>query len=188
MFTYAVASDWLARSRCRDIKLPAIEATERRQVTPEDVASAAEAMRPRYASMVWLGALLGLCWGEVAGLKVGNLDILRGMLLVTEQRPAHGPPGPPKVKGWPPAAEPPGGPGGAAFSAPGGNRSDSCRRRQTRFHDSRRFPARLFQLEAARMGAAVERSGLCGTGFHDCRLPPTRDRLSAGIASLMGPP
>jgi integrase len=39
---------------------------------------------------------LGLRWGEVAGLRVGDLDLLKGALRVSEQRPAHGPPGPPK--------------------------------------------------------------------------------------------
>lgn len=43
-------------------------------------------------------ALLGLRWGEVAGLRVDDLDLLAGTLRVTQQRPAHGPVGPPKSK------------------------------------------------------------------------------------------
>jgi integrase len=63
IFAYAVASDWLARSPCRDIKLPAIETTERRQITPEEVSGIAGAVGTHYAPMVWLGALWG-CTGE----------------------------------------------------------------------------------------------------------------------------
>jgi integrase len=98
MFGYAVASDWLARSPCRDIKLPAIEPVVRRQLSPEDVEAIATAVGSRYAPLVWTGALLGLRWGEVAGLRVGDLDLLRGTLKVSEQRPAHGPPGAPKSR------------------------------------------------------------------------------------------
>ncbi len=35
--------------------------------------------------MVWLGAVLGLRWGEVAGLTVGDIDFLRGEVIVTRQ-------------------------------------------------------------------------------------------------------
>jgi hypothetical protein len=35
--------------------------------------------------MVWVGAVLGLRWAEVAGLTVGSLDLLRNSLTVTEQ-------------------------------------------------------------------------------------------------------
>jgi integrase len=42
--------------------------------------------------MVWVGALLGLRWGEVAALRVGKLDLLGGTLAVTETvtRDEHG--------------------------------------------------------------------------------------------------
>jgi integrase len=35
--------------------------------------------------MVWLGAVLGLRWGEVAGLTVDRIDFLRGSIAVTRQ-------------------------------------------------------------------------------------------------------
>ena len=96
MFAYAADSDWLVRSPCRRIKLPAIPPGNRLQLTPEDVEAIANAVGVRYAPMVWCGAALGLRWGEVAGLRVGDLDLLKGILRVAEQRPAHGPAGPPK--------------------------------------------------------------------------------------------
>ena len=38
-----------------------------------------------YAAMAYLGAMLGLRWGETAGLRVGRLDLLAGTLMVAEQ-------------------------------------------------------------------------------------------------------
>ncbi len=64
VFAYAIAADWLARSPCRNIKLPSVASTRRRHLTPEHVAALAEAMDPRYRAMVWLGAVLGWRWEE----------------------------------------------------------------------------------------------------------------------------
>lgn len=35
--------------------------------------------------MIWLGAVLGLRWGGVAGLRVGHVDLLRGTVTIAEQ-------------------------------------------------------------------------------------------------------
>jgi integrase len=96
LFAYAVASDWLARSPCRNIDLPRVETLRRPTVAPDDVAAIAEKIDARYSPMVWLGAVLGLRWGEVAGLSVANLDLLRGTLTVTEQLGRDRQLGPPK--------------------------------------------------------------------------------------------
>ncbi len=85
LFAYAVRSDWLARTPCRGVKLPAVTATRRRALEPEDIIRLAEAIDPRYEAMVWVGAVLGLRWAEVAGLTVGSLDLLRNSLTVVEQ-------------------------------------------------------------------------------------------------------
>lgn len=98
MFAYAVGSDWLARSPCRRIKQPALRPVVRPQLLPEDVDAIATAVGSRYSTIVWCGALLGLRWGEVAGLRVGDLDLLGSTLRISQQRPAHGPAGPPKSK------------------------------------------------------------------------------------------
>lgn len=99
IFSYAVAGDLLVRTPCRNVKLPAVAKQDRHQLTPDDVARVAEAVGPEYGAMVYLGAVLGLRWGEVAGLRVGRLDQLRGTLAVEEQivrgekgRPGVGPP------------------------------------------------------------------------------------------------
>jgi integrase len=100
MFAYAVKARLIPRSPCHDVNLPRVARRDARIVTPEDAVTLAGAMDERYAPMVWIGALLGLRWGEVAGLRVGRLDLLARTLTVAEQvtRDEHGRPvtGPPK--------------------------------------------------------------------------------------------
>jgi integrase len=84
MFGYSVRNDWLARNPCRNIKLPAVDATRRFDLTPEDVQRIAGHIPPEYVPMVWLGAALGLRWSEVAGLRVGRLDLSAGRITVAE--------------------------------------------------------------------------------------------------------
>ncbi len=161
MFAYAVASDWLGRSPCRGINLPAVTTTRSRKLTAEQIGSIAAAHRDsfdvpwvvryleavvsekpspiqalamsfdttedrgaeilrqahrrqllppatadwakdniidhsrrllagpgtgskvgKYEAMVWLGAVIGLRWSEVAGLRIGSVDPLRRTLTV----------------------------------------------------------------------------------------------------------
>jgi integrase len=65
--------------------LPVIPATRRRGLTVDDILALTEAIDSRYEAMVWLGAVLGLRWAEVAGLTVGSLDLLRNTVIVTKQ-------------------------------------------------------------------------------------------------------
>lgn len=91
-FAFAVANDWLARSPCRGIKLPQITGTRRHDLTPEQVIALAQAVGEDYSAAIYLGGVLGLRWGEVAGLRVGRLDLLGQKLTVAEQitRGEHG--------------------------------------------------------------------------------------------------
>ena len=84
MFGYAVRNDWLARNPCRNVHLPQIESTRRFDLTPEDVTGIADHVAIEYRPMVWLGAVLGLRWSEVAGLRVGRMDLSTGRLAVAE--------------------------------------------------------------------------------------------------------
>ena len=79
-----MANDWLVRSPCRNIRLPAVGRSKRHDLTPADVAKIAEVMPDRYRPMVWVGGVLGLRWSEVIGLKVGYLDLAGGTLTVAE--------------------------------------------------------------------------------------------------------
>jgi integrase len=84
IFAYAVQADWLGRTPCRGIKLPAVTGTRRCLLSPDDVAKLVQATVVEYRPMVWLGAALGLRWSEVAGLRVGAIDLLQRKLTVAE--------------------------------------------------------------------------------------------------------
>jgi integrase len=81
----AVLDDRIARSPCRGIRLPAIQPTDRPVLTADQLADLAEALGPHYGLMVHLGAVLGLRWGECAGLRVGRIDFDRSTVTITEQ-------------------------------------------------------------------------------------------------------
>jgi len=84
MFGYAERNDWLARNPCRNVKLPAVDGTRRYDLTPEDVARTASYVPVEFRPMIWIGAALGLRWSEVAGLRVGRLDLVAGRISVVE--------------------------------------------------------------------------------------------------------
>ncbi|MGH9099702.1 MAG: tyrosine-type recombinase/integrase [Acidimicrobiales bacterium] len=85
LFAYATRARWVARTPCDAIKLPRPQYNERRVPTPEEVAAIAHAVAEPYRTMVWLGAVLGLRWGELAGLTVDCLDLLKGTITVSRQ-------------------------------------------------------------------------------------------------------
>lgn len=82
----AVNLDLLARTPCRGVKLPTVDQVDCHIVTSEELGALAEALGPGLATMAYLAAVLGLRWGECAGLRVGRLDFLRSTLTVAEQR------------------------------------------------------------------------------------------------------
>jgi integrase len=85
VLNYAVENDWLGRTPCRGIQLPAITRKETLFVRPEDAAALAAAMGPRFEAMAWIGVVTGLRWGEVAGLRVGDVDVLGRTIEVRAQ-------------------------------------------------------------------------------------------------------
>ncbi|MBO0691611.1 MAG: site-specific integrase [Acidimicrobiaceae bacterium] len=85
VFRYAVAAEYLARTPCREVKLPEPEPLRRRLPDEEQLAALAAELGP-YGLMVWTAVITGLRWGEVAGLRVGSVDVMRSELKVIEQR------------------------------------------------------------------------------------------------------
>jgi len=100
VLNHAVLHDLIARSPCRGIKLPAIQPVERPVLAPDQLLSLAEALGPEYEAMAYLGAVLGLRWGECAGLRVGRIDFRRSSIMIAEQVTrgigGRSVPGPPK--------------------------------------------------------------------------------------------
>ncbi|HEX4219899.1 MAG TPA: hypothetical protein VHZ02_16095, partial [Acidimicrobiales bacterium] len=84
MFAFAVDCEWISRSPCRAVKLPKVTTTRRHRLDAEDVAAIAGAIDPYYRPMVWIGAVLGLRWSEVAGIRVGKVDFLQRTVTVAE--------------------------------------------------------------------------------------------------------
>lgn len=85
IFGYAVDSGALVATPCRGIKLPAVEPIKRHVVSADELEALSDALGDDYAAMPYLGAMLGLRWGEVAGIRVGRLDLLGRTLTVAEQ-------------------------------------------------------------------------------------------------------
>ena len=85
IFHFAVERDYIGRSPCRGIKLPEVEQATRPVVTSADLERLAAELGPNDAPMAYLGVVLGLRWGECAGLRVGRIDFLRSTLIVAEQ-------------------------------------------------------------------------------------------------------
>jgi integrase len=85
VFSYAEAAELIVRSPCHHIRLPMVPLVERPTLAVDELERLADALGPYYAPMMWVAVVLGLRWGEVAGLTVGSLNPLRGTLSVTAQ-------------------------------------------------------------------------------------------------------
>lgn len=83
-FEEAIDSDLIPRSPCRRIKLPMQTRDEKRFLSPDEVEHLAESIDPRYRALVLTGAYTGLRPGELFGLKIHRLDMLRRQLQVVE--------------------------------------------------------------------------------------------------------
>ena len=81
----AVATDMIGRSPCRGVRLPAAGDHASHVVDGGELQRLASALGPSYGPTAYLGAVLGLRWGEVAGMRVGAVQWLRGTLTVAEQ-------------------------------------------------------------------------------------------------------
>jgi len=80
----AVSADLIVRSPCRGIQLPAERRGEIRFLSPEELGRLAEALPIEYRPMVYVAGVLGLRWSEVAGLRVGRVDLGARTLTVAE--------------------------------------------------------------------------------------------------------
>ena len=86
VFNLAVDTDRIGRSPCRKIKLPKQRPVEHRLATPVELHRLVGEMPPGCAAMVYVSAILGLRWGECAGLRVKDIDFLTGTVNVAIQR------------------------------------------------------------------------------------------------------
>jgi integrase len=82
VFRLAVRDRLIALSPARDVQLPTIEPSEPIPLTLEEVTRLADAIDPRYRTLVLVGAFGGLRIGELAGLQLGDFDPLRSLIRV----------------------------------------------------------------------------------------------------------
>ncbi len=98
MMRAAVSDRRIAFNPCLDVPLPAEDTHEQRFLSAAEVATLAACIDQRFKALVLLGAYGGLRFGELAGLRRGRVDLLRGRVNVTETltdvngRLAFGPP------------------------------------------------------------------------------------------------
>ena len=89
IFSYAVSDDIIARTPCRDIRLPKTRLKERPVLTPEEIATLATVLGPDQAVMMWLG-IEGLRWSEAAGMTADRVNLEDRTLTVDRQIDRHG--------------------------------------------------------------------------------------------------
>jgi integrase len=92
VFAAAVEVDIIARTPCRGVRLPARVQRSPRIPSPEELDKLATEIGEQWSAMVWSAALLGLRWGECAGLRVGRIDFELERVNIVEQvtRGSHG--------------------------------------------------------------------------------------------------
>lgn len=84
LFSYAESCELIVRSPCRNIRLPDVSPRDAKILDGGQLEQLAEVMGD-YSSMLYLAAM-GLRWGEIAGLRVGAIDFLRGTVSIVRQR------------------------------------------------------------------------------------------------------
>jgi integrase len=76
----------IAKNPCDGVRFPVEEARDMLFLTAEQVAVLADAASPvHYRALILTAAWVGLRWGELAGLRVRNVDLLRARIQVREQ-------------------------------------------------------------------------------------------------------
>jgi integrase len=84
VFNSAVEADVIGKTPCRGIKVMQFKSREPEPLTPAQVDALASAIDEEYRPVIYLAAVLGLRWSEVAGLRVRHLDFLNRRLRLVE--------------------------------------------------------------------------------------------------------
>ena len=78
----AVRDRRILSSPAQGLRLPQVRRSDMRLLDPTDVETLADALPVRYGSLAIVAAYTGLRWGELAGLRVADIDMLRRRLTV----------------------------------------------------------------------------------------------------------
>jgi integrase len=90
-----VSDEIIARTPCRDIRLPKTKPKERPVLTPEQVGALATELRLDQVCFMWL-AIEGLRWSEAAVMTTDRVDLDGRAITVDRQLDRHGNFEPPK--------------------------------------------------------------------------------------------
>ncbi len=82
--TAAVEADLIGRSPCRGIRLSSERRKEPRFLGASELLELADSIDADYRAMIFLAGVVGLRFGECAGLRVGRIDFLRRSVTVAE--------------------------------------------------------------------------------------------------------
>jgi integrase len=184
MFNAAVQADVIGRSPCRGVKLPEVEETDHVILEPEQLYRLASELPSKYRPMAYVGAVLGLRFEEVAGLRVSSIDFLGRTVSVTETvTTAAGKiyVGPPKTKAARRTLACPGelidllAEHMSAIALTGADRDAFL------FPDSKGGPLRYSNFLRRVWTPARERAGIPDVGFHDLRRTAITAMVAAGV-------
>jgi integrase len=82
LLSFALKNGWISRNPCIDINRPRPAPAKRHPFTPEEVLRLVEAFSQQDRLALWIFTEMGWRWGEVFGLRVGNIDLaLRSITL-----------------------------------------------------------------------------------------------------------
>ncbi|MCH7586207.1 MAG: site-specific integrase [Acidobacteria bacterium] len=82
-FAAAVEAGLLARSPCRGVKLPKRSQREMRFLSIAELHVLADVIDPRFRVLILTAGLTGARFGELAALRIGDLNLLRRRLTIT---------------------------------------------------------------------------------------------------------
>jgi integrase len=85
LFSWAEESEYIARTPCRDIRLPSVRLVDRPELSAKQLTALGKALGPDQAVMMWVGAALGLRWAECAGLTADRVDFSAQTITVNQQ-------------------------------------------------------------------------------------------------------
>jgi len=90
MLNEAVARDLILKTPMRGVRAPRIPRKEMRFLTADELERLAASIDPRYRSLILVAGWGGLRWGELAGLRGGDVDHAAGRVTVTGQLSTDG--------------------------------------------------------------------------------------------------
>lgn len=84
VFRVAIEDDLLVSSPATGIKIERVAKQEQTFLTPDEIEAVADAIAEPYGTLVRFAAYTGMRAGEIAGLRVGRVDLMRGVVDVRD--------------------------------------------------------------------------------------------------------